>query len=103
MTNLRDGVPILGEFQLLPDTYYSIELLVKHFVPERNATSSFPLEEDVTWNSAPQSSSRNGAGSSWTWAFARQERFHLVAGAPFSASYTEIASTVGGFHLHRDL
>lgn len=84
MTNLQDGVPILGELPLLPDTYYSIELLVKHFVPERNATLSFPLEEDVIWSPVD---------SSWTWAFARQDRFHLV----------QSSSSVRSSQLHRDL
>ncbi len=72
MTNLQDGVPILGDLPLLHNTYYSIELLVNHFVPEWNVSVSFPLEEDVVWDSE---------GMGWKWAFARQERFHLVKSA----------------------
>ena len=74
MTNLQDGVPVLGDLPLLSNTYYSIELLVRHFVPERNATWSFPLEEDITWDFDQATKS----ASPWKWAFGRQERFHLV-------------------------
>ncbi|KAK1834454.1 hypothetical protein QBC39DRAFT_343146 [Podospora conica] len=78
MVNLQDGVPDLGELPLLPRTYYSIELLVRHFVPERNATLSFPLEEDVTWDFDQPADS----ASPWKWAFGRQERFHLIRSTP---------------------
>jgi len=79
MTNLQNGVPILGDLLLLSHTYYSIELLVNHFVPEWNVTLSFPLEEDVIWDS---SSDEEG----WKWAFARQEKFHLVRSLSSSSS-----------------
>ena len=80
MTNLQGGVPVLGDLPLLPKTYYSIELLVRHFVPERNTTLSFPLEEDVMWDFDQHDSSRQQATSAspWKWAFARQEKFHLI-------------------------
>ena len=82
MTNLQDGVPILGEIPLLPSMYYSVELLVEHFVPELNATLRFPLEEDIRHVSG------EGDDSAWLWAYGRQERFHLV--------HTPLPSTKNG-------
>jgi hypothetical protein len=68
MTNLQEGVPVLGDFPLLPNTFYSIELMAEHFIPERNATVMFPLEEDVRFDD----------GGEWSWVYRRQEQFHLV-------------------------
>ena len=69
MTNLQGGVPVLGDLPLLNHTYYSIELSVEHFVPERNATMQFYQEEDVYWV---------GGVKGWEWVWGRQEKFHLV-------------------------
>ncbi|KAM3422611.1 hypothetical protein BST61_g100 [Cercospora zeina] len=69
MTNLQDGVPILGDLPLLKDMYYSVELYVEHWVEERNETIVFPLEEDVFWDAEKES---------WEWVWGRQEKFHLV-------------------------
>ncbi|CAK1362273.1 unnamed protein product [Cercospora beticola] len=69
MTNLQDGVPVLGDLPLLKDMYYSVELYVEHWVEERNETIVFPLEEDVYWDSEKKS-------GEWVWR--RQEKFHLV-------------------------
>ncbi|KAK7916840.1 hypothetical protein PG985_010448 [Apiospora marii] len=69
MTNLQEGVPVLGKLPLLKDTYYSIELYAEHFVPERNMTIKFPQEEDVFWNET--------AGV-WEWVYGQQTELILV-------------------------
>ncbi|KDR83884.1 hypothetical protein GALMADRAFT_54315 [Galerina marginata CBS 339.88] len=68
-TNLPEYVPVLGEFPILPNTYYSIELFASHFVPERNETLRFLQEEDVAWSNESQT---------WKFVHGRQERFHLI-------------------------
>lgn len=68
MTNQQDGVPVLGAFPLLPKTFYSVELMAEHYVPEMDATFYFPLEEDV----------RHDEGTGWTWVYGRQESFHMI-------------------------
>ncbi|TFK55584.1 hypothetical protein OE88DRAFT_1765719 [Heliocybe sulcata] len=68
-TNLPEYVPVLGELSILPDTWYSIELYAYHFVPERNETLRFRLEETVYWVN-----NRRG----WDFAYGRQEKLHLI-------------------------
>ncbi|KAK8074350.1 lipoprotein [Apiospora phragmitis] len=69
MTNLQDGVPVIGELPLLKNTYYSIELYAEHYVPERNMTIKFPQEEDVFWNDETET---------WEWVYGQQTELILV-------------------------
>lgn len=69
MTNLQEGVPVLGDLPLLRNMYYSVELSVEYFVEERNLTMVFPLEEDIYWNEEKED---------WEWVVGRQETFHLI-------------------------
>ncbi len=62
-------VPTLGELRILPNTYYSIELYAYSFVPERNETLRFRVEENAYWD--------DGEGQ-WKFVYGRQERLHLV-------------------------
>jgi hypothetical protein len=76
MTNLQDEVPVLGDLPLLKNTYYSIELLAQHYIPEKNMTVNFPLEEDVYWREETQS---------WEWVYDRQSKY-LVIRTPHRAT-----------------
>ncbi|KAG8160855.1 hypothetical protein KVR01_009119 [Diaporthe batatas] len=77
MTNLQDGVPGLGDLPLLRNTYYSIELLAQHYVPEKNMTINFPLEEDVYWREETQS---------WEWVYGRQSEYLVINTSHIPAS-----------------
>jgi hypothetical protein len=54
---------------MLKHMYYSVELYAEHYVPERNATMKFFLEEDVYWQEGTES---------WEWVYGRQEKYHLI-------------------------
>lgn len=69
MFNLQDGVPILGDLPLLKHMYFSIELYAEHFVPQRNLTIPFFLEEDVYWDKETEA---------FEWVVGRQDKFHLI-------------------------
>ncbi|KAI0832622.1 hypothetical protein BC628DRAFT_1310121 [Trametes gibbosa] len=68
-TNLPEYVPVLGELRILPNTYYSIELYAYSFVPERNETLRFRVEENAFWDE------HDGR---WKFVYGRQERLHLI-------------------------
>ncbi|KAL4249645.1 Peptidase M24 domain-containing protein [Abortiporus biennis] len=68
-TNLPEYVPHYGELEILPNTYYSIELYAYHFVPERNETLRFRIEEDAYWVDEVRG---------WEFVRGRQEKFHLI-------------------------
>jgi hypothetical protein len=80
MTNLQDEVPVLGELPLLKNTYYSIELLAQHYIPEKNMTVNFPLEEDVYWRQETQS---------WEWVYGRQSKYLLIQTPPKTTTQTQ--------------
>ncbi|KAF4575128.1 hypothetical protein EYR36_006484 [Pleurotus pulmonarius] len=67
-TNLPEHVPVLGDLPILPNTFYSIELYAYHFVPERNETLRFRLEENAHWSEAGR----------WQFVRGRQERLHII-------------------------
>ena len=66
-------MPIFGELPLLPKTYYSVELFARVFVPERNESLRFMVEENVYWDEAAER---------WKFVRGRQERYHLVEPIP---------------------
>jgi methionine aminopeptidase len=71
--NLPTFVPVLGELEIVPDTFYSIELFASHTLLGTNKTLRFMQEEDVYW--VPKR-------KRWEWVYGRQERLHLIDAAP---------------------
>jgi hypothetical protein len=68
MTDYQDGVPVRGDYIFHPDTWHSIELNVRHSVPEWNGqVTRFALEEDAVL-----------LASGWEWALRRQTEFYLI-------------------------
>jgi Xaa-Pro aminopeptidase len=68
MTDYQKGVPVRGEYIFRPDTWHSIELNVRHPVPEWNdQVVTFALEEDAAL-----------LNSGWDWIDGRQTTFYLI-------------------------
>jgi hypothetical protein len=68
MTDYQTGVPVRGDYVFRPDTWHSIELNVRHAVPEwNNQQVTFALEEDAGLFA-------NG----WEWIDGRQTDFYLI-------------------------
>jgi Xaa-Pro aminopeptidase len=68
MTDYQSGVPVRGDYIFRPDTWHSIELNVRHPVPEwGNQAVTFALEEDARLSS-----------SGWDWIDGRQTAFYLI-------------------------
>lgn len=70
MTNLQDGVPGGGSLPFLENTWFSVELSSTTNIPEwGNVPQTFPLEEDVAWNSE---------SGGWDWVYGHQTEFWLI-------------------------
>jgi Xaa-Pro aminopeptidase len=68
MTDYQNGVPVRGDYVFRPDTWHSIELNVRHAVPEWNSERvMFALEEDAALTS-----------KGWDWIDGRQTAFYLI-------------------------
>jgi Xaa-Pro aminopeptidase len=68
MTDYQNGVPVRGDYVFRPDTWHSIELNVRHKVPEwGDQVVTFALEEDATLGA-------NG----WDWIDGRQTQLYLI-------------------------
>ena len=68
MTDYQDGVPVRGDAVLRPNTWRSIELNVRHNVPEWDGQSvRFALEEDAVLTN-----------DGWRWIDGRQSKFYLI-------------------------
>jgi len=68
MTDYQEGVPVRGDYVFRPDTWHSIELNVRHAVPEWGGqTVRFSLEEDAVL-----------LPTGWDWIDDRQTSFYLI-------------------------
>src|SRR5947208_3542802 len=68
MTDYQDGVPGRGDYMFRPNTWHSIELNVKHNVPEwGNQPVQFALEEDAAL-----------LDTGWAWIAGPQTQFYLI-------------------------
>lgn len=68
MTDYQNGVPVRGDYVFRPDTWHSIELNVRHPVPEWGGQEvRFALEEDAAILS-----------DGWDWVDGRQTDFYLI-------------------------
>ena len=64
----QEGVPGRGDYMFRPNTWHSIELNVKHNVPEwGNQPVQFALEEDAAL-----------LDTGWAWIAGPQTQFYLI-------------------------
>ena len=68
MTDYQEGVPVRGDRQLYPNTWYSIELNVRQPVPEWGGQEvRFALEEDAAL-----------LEGGWDWVDGNQTKYYLI-------------------------
>ena len=68
MSDYQDGVPVRGDYRFRPNTWHSIELNVRHPVPEWDGQEvRFALEEDAAI-----------LEDGWSWIDGRQTDFYLI-------------------------
>ena len=67
MTDYQSGVPVRGDYVFRPDTWHSIELNVRHAVPEW-ATRSYVRARR----------GRRADINGWDWIDGRQTQFYLI-------------------------
>ena len=65
----QEGVPVRGDLQIRPDTWFSIELQATSTIPEWNSQRIACRQEEEAY--LDETGERR-------WVYRRQERFHLV-------------------------
>ncbi|KAJ3031950.1 UNVERIFIED_CONTAM: hypothetical protein HDU68_010030 [Siphonaria sp. JEL0065] len=88
MTNLQQGVPVLGDIPIFPDMWYSVELQANVEIPEWNGQIvNFRQEEDMYIGKD---------GVPW-WVVGRQSKLILIGGGNIE---TEAADVMSDYMLY---